>query len=267
VGNRRVLIAVIAVVLAAAAGVGAWSYVSGADQRAEDKAKLVEAYVAKQDIAKGTSGDQVVGSDLLEKRAVPSAAVPSAAVRNSATLKGKVTAAAISAGQFIVADQFVAPGQGGGGVGGALATGKQAITVSVDQAHGVAGFVNPDDHVNVIVTAKLRKDPQAPFSPSQPDNIAAFMVQNVKVLAVGQQSDAPANGNGKTTSTTQASSDTNRGLVTLEVDAGDAERLAFAQQNYQIYLTLVPPSYTPQNVPSVGDTAVVPPTADLLRKY
>jgi pilus assembly protein CpaB len=240
--------------------------VSGADQRAEDKAKLVEAYVAKQDIAKGTSGDQVIGSDLLEKRAVPREAVPSAAVRNSATLKGKVAAAAISSGQFIVADQFVAPGQGGG-VGGTLAAGKEAITISVDQAHGVAGFINPGDHVNVISLAKIRKDPQAPFSPGQPDNVAHFVVQNVEVLAVGQGTDAPAASDSKTTSTTQANNDANRGLVTVAVDAVDAERIAFVAQNYQIYLTLVPPGYTPQNVPAVGDVAVIPPIADLLRKY
>jgi pilus assembly protein CpaB len=264
VGNRRTLIAVIAVLLAAAAGVGAWSYVSGADQRAQDKAKLVEAYVAKQDIAKGTSGDQVVGSGLLEKKAVPREAVPAAALRNSAVIKGKVAAAAISSGQFIVADQFVAPGQGGG-IGGTLADGKQAITISVDQAHGVAGFINPGDHVNVIALAKIRKDPQAAFSPTTPDNVADYVVQNAEVLAVGQQADAPQTDN--KTQTTQATTDQNRGLVTVAVDAVDAERVAFVAQNYAVYLTLVPPSYTPQNVPSVGDVANVPPVADLLHKY
>jgi hypothetical protein len=71
VSNRRTLIAVAAVVLAAAAGVGAWSYVSGADQRAQHKAKLVEAYVARQDIAKGTSGDQVLSAGLLANAGFP----------------------------------------------------------------------------------------------------------------------------------------------------------------------------------------------------
>jgi hypothetical protein len=55
--------------------------------------------------------------------------------------------------------------------------------------------------------------------------------------------------------------------VTLAVDPQDAERLAFAQQNYAMYLTLVPPSYTPGNVPSVGDTTLIPQPTDLLRKY
>jgi hypothetical protein len=87
------------------------------------------------------------------------------------------------------------------------------------------------------------------------------------VLAVGQQSDTPTTNNDKTTSTTRASNDTNRGLVTLEVDAVDAERLAFAAQNNAIYLTLVPPGYTPQNVPGTGDASPIPPTADLVRKY
>ena len=103
---------------------------------------------------------------------------------------------------------------------------------------------------------KVRKDPQAPFNINLPDNIAAFMVQNVQVLAVGQQSDQPAStptNTGDTTATQnqQSQQKANRGLVTLAVDPQDAQRLAFAQQNYAIYLTLVPPSYTPENLPSV----------------
>jgi pilus assembly protein CpaB len=266
VSNRRTLIAVAAVVLAVAAGIGAWAYVSGADQRAQDRAKLVEAYVARQNISKGTSGDQVVSSGMLAKRRVPREAVPQAALTNSAVIKGKVALAAIGAGQFVVTEQFVSPGRSGGGIGGALPSGKQAITISVDDAHGVAGFITPDDHVNVIVAAKLRKDPQAKFDAHIPDNVAAFMVQNVQVLAVGQQSDQPAT-NSKGTDSTTSQQKANRGLVTLAVDPEDAQRLAFAQQNYAIYLTLVPPSYTPANVPSVGDTAIVPPATDLLRKY
>ena len=264
--NRRTLIALAAVVLAAVAGVGAWSYVSGADRRAQDKVKLVEAYVARQDIAKGTSGDQVLSAGLLDKRRVPRDAVPSAALKNSATIKGKVSLSTITAGQFVVTDQFVTAGTSGGGIGGTLPDGKQAITISVDDAHGVAGFITPDDHVHVIVAAKLRKDPQAKFDSNVPDNIAAFMVQNVQVLAVGQQSDQTTTTSGKSGDTSNQPKG-NRGLVTLAVDAQDAQRLAFAQQNYAIYLTLVPPSYTPQNVPSVGDTAAIPPVTDLLHKY
>jgi pilus assembly protein CpaB len=261
------LIAVAAVVLAAAAGVGAWSYVSGADQRAQDKAKLVEAYVARQDIAKGTSGDQVLSAGLLSKRRVPREAVPPAALLNSSVIKGKVALGTIAAGQFVVMEQFVAPGSSGGGIGGTLPNGKQAITISVDEAHGVAGFITPDDHVNVIVAAKLRKDPQSKFDPNLPDNIAAFMVQNVQVLAVGQQSEQPATNSSKSGDATANQQRANRGLVTLAVDPQDAERLAFAQQNYAMYLTLVPPSYTPGNVPSVGDTTLIPQPTDLLRKY
>ena len=264
--NRRTLIAVAAAVLAAAAGVGAWMYVSGADQRAQDRAKLVEAYVARQDIAKGTSGDEVISSGMLATKRVPAESVPPAAVKNSALLKGKVALASIASGQFVVADQFVAPGRSGGGIGGTLPNGKQAITISVDDAHGVAGFVTPDDYVNVIVAAKVRKDPQAKWDANSPDNVAVFMVQKVQVLAVGQQADQPTN-NSDTKTKTTTDQKANRGLVTLAVDGVDAQRLAFAQQNYAIYLTLVPPSYTPQNLPSVGDTTVIPPATDLVRKY
>jgi pilus assembly protein CpaB len=260
------MIAVAAAVLAVVAGVGAWMYVSGADQRAQDRAKLVEAYVARQDIAKGTSGDQVVSAGLLATRRVPRESVPPAALKNSSVIKGKVALSGIAAGQFVVSEQFVAPGRSGGGIGGTLPNGKQAITISVDDAHGVAGFITPDDYVNVIVAAKVRKDPQAKFDANVPDNIAVFMVQKVQVLAVGQQAEQPTD-NSSDKTTTANDRKANRGLVTLAVDAVDAQRLAFAQQNYAIYLTLVPPSYTPENVPSVGDSAIVPAPTDLIRKY
>ena len=267
-GNRRTLIAVVALLLAAAAGVGAWAYTSGADQRAQDRAKLVEAYVARQDIARGTSGDQIAAG-LLEKREVPRSAIPSDAVRQTAVMKGKVTLAPISAGQFIVASQFVAPGQGGG-VTGTLTPGKVAITISVDDKGGVAGFINPEDHVNVIAIAKVRKDPNAPFNAALPDNVADYVVQNVRVLAVGEGTAAPSspsNGNSTTSTTTASQTSQNRGLVTVEVNPTDAERIAFAQQMYPIYLTLVPANYTPQNVPTVGDMAQLPALANLLAQY
>ena len=53
-----------AIVLALVAGIGVYMYASGADKRAQDNASFVDAYVANADIAKGTTGAEVLQAGL-----------------------------------------------------------------------------------------------------------------------------------------------------------------------------------------------------------
>jgi Flp pilus assembly protein CpaB len=256
------VIAVIAVVLAIVAGTGVYLYTSGADARAKENVELVQALVATQDIARGTTGDEALEEGLIEERDVPREALPPDQLKNADAVAGKVAGSAIASGQFIVQDSFTTNGKGGA-FSSALTEGRQAIAVQLDPKQAVAGRVVEGDMVNVIVVAKVRKDPEAPFDPASPDNVAVFSVQNAKVLAVGQST----SGDGATAPTTDDTSvdgdtaqvATDRSLVTLEVSAADAQRIALATVTNAagVYLTLVGPGYTPENLPYVGD--IVPP--------
>ena len=64
--NRRTLMAAAAIVLALVAGIGVYMYASGADKRAQDNASFVSAYVANADIAKGTTGAEVLQAGLVD---------------------------------------------------------------------------------------------------------------------------------------------------------------------------------------------------------
>ena len=114
-GNRRTLIAAAAIVLAAAAGLGVYFYVVGADQRAEDKVRLVEAYVAMRGHPEGHVGRQALADGLITSTTCCAARCPPSAVTDSSLLGGKVAAATISARQFITDASFVSPAEGGGG--------------------------------------------------------------------------------------------------------------------------------------------------------
>jgi Flp pilus assembly protein CpaB len=256
VGNRRTVIAVIAVVLAVLAGTGVYVYTSSADARAKEDVEMVQALVATQNIARGTQGDQALSEGLIEKKDVPRGALPPGRVKNPDSVQGKIASAEIASGQFIVADSFTSAGKGGAFSSG-LGKDRQAISVQLDPKQAVAGRIVEGDLVNVIVVGKVRKDPQAPFDPATPDNVSVFAVQNAKVLAVGQ---AVAS-DGTTTDTTTSDSAntgevaTDRSLVTLEVDAADAQRIALATvtNGAGVWLTLVGPGYTAQDLPYVGD--------------
>jgi Flp pilus assembly protein CpaB len=265
------VIAVIAVVLAIVAGTGVYLYTSGADARAKENVELVQALVATQDIARGTTGDEALSEGLIEERDVPREAVPPNQLENADAVAGKVAGSAIASGQFIVKDSFTTNGKGGA-FSSALSEDRQAISVQLDPKQAVAGRVVEGDLVNVIVVSKVRKDPEAPFDPASPDNVAVFSVQNAKVLAVGQSTTgdgatAPADDTTADGDTAQVATD--RSLVTLEVSAADAQRIALATVTNAagVYLTLVGPGYTPENLPYVGDVVTPSPTDTLNHVY
>lgn len=99
------------------------------------------------------------------------------------------------------------------------------MAVKVDQVVGVAGFVQPGDYVDVISTMapddETRKDLK-----NNPAKIAKIILQNIKVLAVGEHM------------TTQGSKPVKVQVVTLEVTVDQSERLALASRHGQLLLTM-----------------------------
>lgn len=220
-GNRRTLLAGAAVVLAAAAGLGVYLYVSGADERAAAKVETVDAYVAVRDIPKGTTGAAALSEGLIAPARVLRGSVPPAAVTDSSYLHDKVAAATIQAKQFITESTFVAPSQGGGGTLAAAIGSRElvAVTVSFDAARAVANQIAPGDRVDLI---------------SVREGSSIYLLRGVKVLAVGTETAASASGgNGQPSATAAAS-----GLITFEVTPEQALQIVNENRNGTLYLTL-----------------------------
>jgi pilus assembly protein CpaB len=96
---------------------------------------------------------------------------------------------------------------------------KRAMTVKVDEASGVAGFLNPDNRVDVVATVDkgdFNKDP-----------IAKVVLQNLRVLGTGQRIEKKLGEKPQVVPT-----------VTLEVSPEEGERLALAVQEGKIFLIL-----------------------------
>jgi len=222
VGNRRTLLAAAAILLAVAAGLGVYFYVSGADDRAQSKVQTVEAFVAVRDIPKGTTGSAALSEGLIAPARVLRGSVPPAAVTDASLLQGKVAASTIQARQFITDASFVAPAQGGGGSLAASIGSKElvAVTISFDAARAVANQIAPGDRVDLITGG------------TQPQ----YLYRGVKVLAIGQETAAnAAGGNGQPSPTAAAS-----GLITFEVTPEQALAIVDANRDGGLYLTLQP---------------------------
>lgn len=171
----------------------------------------------------------------------PRAYVPAGAPSSTAGLIGKVTVAPIAKGEAVLPSRL-ATGDTAQGLAAILPPEMRAVAVRVDDVVGVAGFVHPGDHVDVLVTMKAREDSEAPPT-------SKIILQNVRVLSVGKELDRKSKQMDKAVPVT---------VATLMVDAPDSERLALAATKGHLLLALRGGA----DVAEVETEGVIPP--DLL---
>jgi len=250
VGNRRVLILVVAVTLAGLTAFLTFHYANSADERAFQGSQLVPVYLVKKDIPKGFPGDKALDEGYIVKDSIPRKYFPATAITDVARLRGQVAVAPLSAGVPVVAGAFVDPAAASESFAQRLDKGMQAVTLAVSDVEGVARLVVPGDHVNLMLTTDQAAAPGAPAGKQ-----TKMVLQNVEVLAIGNtttlapgqtaaQPDAVKAGQAQTVDS---------GLMTFAVAGIDAERVVDASQVGAIHLTLVPPDYTPAPIPPVND--------------
>ena len=88
-------------------------------------------------------------------------------------LAGTVVRYAIAAGQPVTRGSLVGP-QDRGFLAAALGPGMRAVTVPVNTTTGVAGFVFPGDHVDLVLTQQVAAAATAPRSRSPKRSFAMF---------------------------------------------------------------------------------------------
>jgi pilus assembly protein CpaB len=156
------VILIAAVLIGAIAAYALYNYVNGVEDRAYDNAKRVQVFVVKQPIAKGTPGDQAVGDKLVQAGQIPQEFRPATAITDTAVLNGKVALTNLVPGQVVVDGMFVDQATAFVTFSERIPVDQVAVTVSVDQVHGVAGLLVPGDKVNLMVVL----DPRSQRSPA-----------------------------------------------------------------------------------------------------
>jgi pilus assembly protein CpaB len=146
---------------------------------------------------------------------------------------------AVLANEPITANKLAAA-SAGGGLSPAIPRGMRAMSVRVNDVIGVAGFVVPGTHVDVVVTMRHGAD-----------SMTRTAASNVEVLTSGTRQDqGKAEGEVKPASNGQT-------VVTLMVSPPDAERIALAQSEGEIMLVLRNPLDTDPTVTSGVRTAAL----------
>jgi pilus assembly protein CpaB len=162
---------------------------------------------------------------------------PAGAQEDPAPLVGKVAHTPITKGEAVLVSKLAST-HGQGGLAALLPAGTRAVSVRVDDVVGVAGFVHPGDHVDVVVTIQPRND--GPFT-------SKVILQNVKVLAVGQDLEHRGREAERAAPVT---------VATLQVSPEESEALALAATRGKLLLALRSASDT-----GVAATRGIAPTA------
>jgi pilus assembly protein CpaB len=141
-------------------------------------------------------------------------------------LLGTVVRFPVTAGQPVTQGALVAPGDRGF-LAAALGPGMRAVTITVSQKTGVAGFIFPGDRVDLVLTQSVRG---GAGDTGEPLKTAETILRNLRVLATDQATETESE-NGKTVVRTART-------ITLEVTPRIGEKIAVADTLGTLNLSL-----------------------------
>ncbi len=235
-GGRTKAIAFLIVSILAAAGAAALvlQVISSANEqlaeaRAEDN--KVDVVVATRELFVGLP---ITDMDVAVK-SFPPEIVPADVVFSSVeNVLGRTPKERILPNEF-VRNERLALADVGRGLNAIIESGTRAMSIFVNTESSVAGFIEPGNFVDVIVTIR-------PDDAAQKSWTTETLLQNVEVLAVGDSLTRPRSAaeSTNTSKKTRKGSGTARAkpTVTLEVTPEEAQKLALATAKGDVHLAL-----------------------------
>src|SRR6185436_5421675 len=213
--NKRFFVVLAgALVFGLLAAVTVSRYLSSAQAYGRDQNRVVVAKVA---IPIGTKiiPEQVMAVQFSKE------STPDGVFESVEKLVGRVAVVNI-APREPVTENRLAPVGTAGGLSSVIPEGYRAMTVKVDDVVGISGFIQPGTLVDVVVVIT----PEDQLSGKGP--ISKIVLQNIKVLANGQNIDKPDN---------QRDANSVK-AVTLQVTPEQAEKLALASTEGRLQLVM-----------------------------
>jgi len=213
--NKRFFIVLVgALIFGVLAAVSVSRYLSSAQAYTKNLSKVA---VAKVQIPLGT---KIVAEQVTVVQ-FPKESTPDGTFESPEKLVGRVAVMNIPAREPIT-ESRLAPEGTAAGLSAVIPEGYRAMTVKVDDAAGISGFIQPGTLVDVVVVIDPRE------GSGMQDPISKIVLQNIKVLANGQNIDKPQD---------QREANSVK-AVTLQVTPEQAEKLALASNEGKLQLVM-----------------------------
>jgi pilus assembly protein CpaB len=231
--DRRRILLVAAVLVAALGAVLVFLYVQGADSRAEQRFDTVDVLKATAVIEPGETIEDAQAAGKLTLAAVAQDELLNSYQTTTDGIAGTKAMQTIYPGEQIVADKF------GTGVAASSALqipeDKIAISVNLTDPARVAGFVNPGSEVAIFVSGTLEGVTTEGETASTA--ITRLLLPRVTVLGVGNTTPTT------TTTTDETGASTTeqlpRTLLTISVNQREAEKVLYAAANGELAFGLL----------------------------
>ncbi len=208
--TTAVAITVAALVLASIAAFMVYNYLSTKQKETETaKMGVQQIVVAAEDIPFGTR----IQPTQVKMSGWPKEGIPAGSFTDAKAAESRIAITEIKAGSPIIETSLAPATSTSGVLSFIIPEGHRAVTVAVNEVVGVAGFILPNSTVDVVATVN------APYRTGADSRVSKIILQNIKVLAVGQILEQK---DGKPVSVP---------TVTLDVLPADAEKLAIASEN------------------------------------
>jgi pilus assembly protein CpaB len=212
--KRFFLVLVGALIFGVLAAVSVSRYLSSAQAYTKNLNKIA---VAKVPIP---IGSKIIPEQIMVVQ-FPKESTPDGAFETPEKLAGRVAVMNIAAREPIT-ESRLAPEGTAAGLSAIIPEGYRAMTVKVDDAAGISGFIMPGALVDVVVVIDPRE------GSGMQDPISKIVLQNIKVLANGQNIDKPKDE--REANSVKA--------VTLQVTPEQAEKLALASSEGKLQLVM-----------------------------
>ena len=236
--KRQTLIALgVAIILGLVAVLLANTYLTGRERQvASTNEAMVRIAVASLPLTYGAD----ITPDKVKFVNYPATSLPPGTYRSMAELlpmgKRRVALRPILVNQPLLAADLSGEGQNAS-IAALLPDGMRAASVRINDVSGVAGFVKPNDTVDVLITR------QALGTGRDGEQVTDVLLQNIRVIAMDQDASG-ADGKPNLSRT-----------ATLELTPIDAQKIALGQQLGQLSLVLRKPGEE-QNIAQVDTVSL-----------
>jgi len=209
-----------------------------AEERALAGQETVDVLVLNQDVARGTTAEEMAGFVSVER--IPAKVRANGSVDTLDVLSGQVAGVDLVAGEQVVTGRFITPAQLASSRGIAVPEGLQQITISLAPQRALGGQIAPGDIVGLFGSFLVED-----ADDTEPDALREALIESSKVILhkllvtnvqVEQLPQAASENDGETSGPSLAP--TGNLLITLAVDIPQAERVVFASEYGTIWLTL-----------------------------
>lgn len=189
---------------------------------------MTSVIVAKNTINSNTE----ITKDMLAKVEFPSQAVHINAAQNAEEILGKVSNGQIVENEQIIKTKLTEPGESLDNLAYAIEDGQRAFTLAVDEVSGVEGLLQPGNYVDILLILTIDAPSENKLSNEvNRRTYSTELMQNIKLLAVGQDLNERDLSSDNTTYRT----------VTVSVSPEQAVKLNLAANSGKIRLTLRSP--------------------------